>query len=160
MINRKAQGLPLNLIVLAAMAALILVLVVAFTIGGGSNFFSKIFKTGTTSIGDEISVVQAACNNLCEQAKTAATSPAWTSSAYCTKKYNIDRDGDGKLGGTKCPTDPLGLNCGLVGKTTKEKGLSCTDIGISCTVDLPTTSGNYTTCLVDSTSNKCACITS
>ena len=41
----KAQGLPLNFIVVAAITALVLILVIAFTVGGGAPFLCKVFKS-------------------------------------------------------------------------------------------------------------------
>ena len=60
----KSQGLPLNFIVLAAIAILILVLVVAFVMGGRS------------ALGGEMTMEAAKtyCHNLCNQISTCAQS--------------------------------------------------------------------------------------
>jgi len=158
MINRKAQGLPLNLIILAAIAALVLVLVIAFTIGGAGSFFSKIFKIGTSQIGDDISSVRTTCSGLCDQAQTISSSTAWPATSFCTRKFNIDADGDGKLGGNKCSGEATGKNCGLVQTGTKEVNLRCGDkpIDTACSVDISTASDSVVTCTYD-TVKGCTC---
>ena len=67
--NKKAQSLPLNLIILAIIAALVLVLILAFTIGGAGSIFGKIFQTGTTTIGDSLDTAKTSCQSLCIQAE-------------------------------------------------------------------------------------------
>jgi len=132
---KKAQGLPLNLIVLAVMAALILVLVIAFTIGGAGTFFSKIFKGGTTAVGDETSVVQDACRADCTRAQQSVSTLAWKSTSYCRRTSNIDVNGNGNITDT---TD------------SKEKGLKCWDspISVTCstTIGTSTVQGNTADC--------------
>ncbi len=129
---KKAQGLPLNLIVLAVIAALILVLIIAFTIGGAGSFFSKIFKSGTTAVGDETSVVQDACRADCTRAQQSTSTLAWKSTSYCRRISNIDVNGDGNL------------------STTGEKGLKCWDspISVTCSTTIGTTTvqGNTNDC--------------
>ncbi|MCX6774778.1 MAG: hypothetical protein NTY99_01665, partial [DPANN group archaeon] len=60
----KGQGLPLEFIVIAAISALIIVLVIAFTIGGLGGSFKQI---GISSGGDDMSAVQSACQTACSQ---------------------------------------------------------------------------------------------
>ena len=101
MANKRGQGLPLELIVLAAIAAIVLVLIIAFTIGGGSVFFKKIFEGGTQAVGDDLATARNSCESLCSQAKLTTTTTAFKSSSYCAKILSLDLDGDGNLGG--CP---------------------------------------------------------
>lgn len=98
--NKKAQGLPLHLIVVAAIAALVLVLIIAFTIGGLGTFFTKIFGGGKVAVGEELDVVRTTCGGLCDTAKGSLTLTAWKASSYCNREFNIDLDKDGVLG---CP---------------------------------------------------------
>jgi hypothetical protein len=133
---KKAQGLPLNMIVLAVIAALILVLVIAFTIGGAGTFFSKIFKGGITAVGDETSVVQDACRADCTRAQQSVSTVAWKTTSYCTKKANIDRNGDGTLNDTDVPA-------------TDEKGLKCWNepIFVTCSTTIGTTTVSEIECV-------------
>lgn len=113
---KRAQGLPLNLIVLAIIAALVLVLIIAFTVGGAGSTFSRIFKVGTTTIGDEVDSVRAACRNACNNAELSVQNgQQWVNAEYCKKKINIDKNGNGKLdvGETdlKCWQDPVIVSC-------------------------------------------------
>jgi len=129
---KKGQGLPLNLIVLAAMAALILVLVIAFTIGGAGAFFGKIFRGGVTAVGEEINVVQTTCNSLCQQAQTVSSTVTWKTSQYCRRTFNVDRNGDGVL--NQSTSDPK----------ANEVGLHCADdpITVSCSASITTAAGS------------------
>ena len=126
---KKAQGLPLNLIVLAVIAALILVLIIAFTIGGAGSFFSKIFKSGTTAVGDETSVVQDACRADCTRAQQSTSIPQWASSSYCRRTANIDINGNGTLetneNGLKCWSTPLLVTCSTTIGTSSVSEANC-----------------------------------
>jgi hypothetical protein len=128
---KKAQGLPLNMIVLAVIAALILVLVIAFTIGGAGTFFGKIFKGGITAVGDETSVVQDACRADCTRAQQSVSTVAWKTTSYCRRTSSIDIDGNGNI-------------------TDTEKGLNCWEspISVTCstTIGTSTVFGNEDDC--------------
>ncbi len=125
----KGQGLPLNLIVLAIIAALVLVLVIAFTVGGGGAAFSRIFKVGSTAVGEDIDSVRAVCRNACSNAELSVQSaPQWPSAEYCKKGFNIDRNGDGKIEDTVAG-----------GATTKERSIRCWDEPVSVSCQFSTT---------------------
>src|SRR3989344_4987580 len=95
---KRAQGLPLNLIVLAIIAALVLVLIIAFTVGGAGSTFSRIFKVSTSTTGEEIDSVRAACRNACNNAELSITgSSQWATADYCKKRFNLDVDSSGKI---------------------------------------------------------------
>jgi hypothetical protein len=110
---KRGQGLPLNLIVLAIIAALVLVLIIAFTVGGAGSSFSRIFKVGATAAGDEIESVRAACRQSCSTAEsTVGNLDEWKTSGYCKKKSSIDLDGSGKLDDSTDPAkDEVGIRC-------------------------------------------------
>ena len=112
-LNKKAQGLPLHLIVIAAIAALVLVLVIAFTIGGFGSFFGKIFQSGQTVVGDTTDVARTTCSGYCDTAKSSLTTTSWKSSQYCTKTFNIDKDGSGDLVENEKDEmlDEVGIHC-------------------------------------------------
>ena len=117
MVIKKAQGLPLNLIVLAAIAALVLVLGISFTVGGSGAFFGKIYKGGQTAVGDDLTVVKSACTAACDQAKLTTTDAAYKTSTYCTRTFNVDVNSDGKtadvgVAGAAGFVQEIGLNCG------------------------------------------------
>ncbi|MEK6807426.1 MAG: hypothetical protein AABX75_00190 [Nanoarchaeota archaeon] len=117
MVTKKAQGLPLNLIVLAAIAALVLVLVISFTVGGSGAFFGKIYRGGQTAVGDELTLVKTTCTSACDQAKLTAADAAYKTSTYCTRTFNVDVNNDGKIvdvgvKGAQGFVQEIGLNCG------------------------------------------------
>ena len=131
--GKKAQGLPLNLIVLAAIAALVLVLVIAFTVGGSGTFFGKIYKGGTTAVGDELTVVKSTCTSLCDQAKLATTDAAYKGSSYCKRTFNVDLDSSGATGGFDVNGNvKAGDNYNA--KKAMERGLTCgsAELGVAC----------------------------
>ena len=105
-INNKGQGLPLSFIVIAAISALILILVIAFTIGGLGGFFKQITVAGG---GEELSTVQTACQAACNKAQIVTSLPQFQTSEYCRKTYSIDLNKDGKL--TSENPKETGLNC-------------------------------------------------
>ena len=103
----KGQGLPISFIVIAAISALVLVLVVAFTIGGLGDLFRGIFQTG--GLGDELSLVQTACRTSCTTSQTTSIDlESFQSSRYCREVYSVDIDNKDGL-------------------TDNEKGLHCWD---------------------------------
>jgi hypothetical protein len=105
----KAQGLPINFIVLAALAILILILAAGFVIGGG------------TSAGAALSPAQAknACDNGCltlsrwTTTQNSPTSTAWPSGIpspnYCTLKVNLG----GAVGNVNCNNSNVGSRCSV-----------------------------------------------
>jgi hypothetical protein len=116
----KGQGLPLSFIVIAAISVLILVLIVAFTIGGLGSSFKQLTITGQQG---DLSTVQTACTANCN--KMQATTPTFSqfqSSDYCAKTYAIDLNKNNKIEATSGET---GLNC-----------YNSSSIGVDCTVQL------------------------
>jgi len=105
----KGQGLPLSFIVIAAISALVLILVVAFTVGGLGGFFKQITIVGG---GEELSAVQTACSTACTNAQTTATTlDAFKRSDYCRRTFAVDLNKDGKTDkaetGLKCWSDKI-----------------------------------------------------
>lgn len=92
----KGQGLPLNFIVLGALALLVLVVVIAYFVTGGASIFQQTSDTQ----------VQQQCNSLCANVQTVYAQQysyngitndiATTASAYCeqNKIYQKERDVD------------------------------------------------------------------
>ncbi|MGC8941010.1 MAG: hypothetical protein ACP5JY_03175 [Candidatus Nanoarchaeia archaeon] len=114
----KAQGLPLSFIVIAAISALVLILVVAFTVGGLGGFFKQMKIVGG---GEDLSAVQTKCTTNCQKlmADPTLTDTKFKSSAYCTEKFTVDLNKNGKI-------------------EDNEKNLYChnTSINVTCTVQI------------------------
>ena len=106
----KAQGLPINFIVIAALAILILVLAAGFVIAGSSSF--------SGAIGPE--TVKNTCQNYCSRLSAytmnnvLSSSDLASSSAptdYCSKTFVV-----------KGVTDDTGETCG---ELESKLGFSC-----------------------------------
>ena len=116
----------------AIIAAIILILVIAFTVGSAGTTFSKIGKAGTGATGDEIDTIRNNCRAACSTAQnTVSNGRDWTSSKYCLMKASIDVNADGTLADVgvdkeinlKCWANPINIECGFTfetGGTTKK----------------------------------------
>ena len=121
--SKKAQGLPLSFIVIAAIAVLILVIVVAFVIFGLGGSFKGITLQSTS----DLESVKAACQANCNKLKTGTTTAVtFATSQYCSKKYAVDVDGDGEI------------NTNATSGHDQETELHCysNNINVPCTVTL------------------------
>lgn len=125
----KAQGLPLSFIVIAAISALVLVIVVAFTIGGLGSTLKQIGTAGATS---DLSAIQTACRSSCVSLQaTAANVEQAQNSDYCRKSYSVDLNGNGKI-----ETGEVGVRCWTY-KTTIGTQKFSAPIGVDCVKDFP-----------------------
>ena len=137
MANKKAQGLPLSFIVIAAIVALVLVIVVAFTIGGLGTFFGRIFGVGITAVGESIEDVRTVCSGLCDQAKQITTTGQWESTRYCTRAFNVDLDANGTIdageANINCWDDEINIGCSF-SISTPTGAVTCNnpDSGVDC----------------------------
>lgn len=97
MLNKKGQGLSLNVIIIAVLAILVLVIVSAFFLGGFSTLGDKVrgVFTGTTA-GSDLDLSISTCTNLCQRAKDLDPAVA-RNSAYCTSKFSVDTNNNGKI---------------------------------------------------------------
>ena len=95
--NKRGQGLPLNVIVIAIIVVVALVVIVAFFLGAFGNLGSR---TGTTTSaaleGTDLNLAGAKCESLCNQAQT---SKGILKPAFCSTKFSIDQNNDGKIEG-------------------------------------------------------------
>ncbi len=137
----KAQGLPLSFIVIAAISVLILVLIVAFTVGGLGSSFKQLTITGQQG---DLGTVQSACTANCN--KLQAVSPTATqfqSSDYCRTTYAIDLNKNSKiesnLGETNlnCWNQSIGGDCtaALANGVAVTGSHDCKLVGLSCTIE-------------------------
>ncbi len=114
----KAQGLPINFIVIAALAILILILAAGFVVAGGSSF--------TGAIGPE--TMRNKCTSFCNTLNrytmdNVVTAPSAGTSIggptdYCSKSFAIKGVGTGSCGNL---SSSLGTSCYV----TFEDGTSC-----------------------------------
>ena len=123
--SKKAQGISLSFIVTAAIAALVLVLIIAFTVGGLGGFFRQLTGAGP----GELETIQSTCQSNCNKLAVITRDAQWSGSSYCRTTYTIDIDGDGDI-------------------EENEIGLNCWDfpINIDCTVTYITPAGTTKIC--------------
>ena len=115
--NKRGQGLPLNVIVIAIIVVVALVVIVAFFLGAFGNLGSRTgTTTGTALEGTELSLAVASCENLCNQAKALPVSLR-KDSKYCTKSFNVGTADPpilkkcGKKSTAKDASESLGVEC-------------------------------------------------
>ena len=112
----KAQGLPINFIVIAALAILILILAAGFVVAGGSSFSS--------AVGPETvkSKCQTYCNTLnmytSNNIESSTSVAMWEQKDYCSKSFSVKGMGTGTCGTLETK---LGTSCYV----TFEDGTSC-----------------------------------
>ncbi len=104
----KAQGLPINFIVIAALAILILILAAGFVVAGGSSAGSALapqqFRTS--------------CEDACAKLQTKAN----------TMEYTVGQDPDDLLGSVN---SKYCISQALKGQTQE---INCYDYGVQCYV--------------------------
>ncbi len=84
----------MSTIVIAIIAMIVLIIIVAFFLGGFSALGEKIasiFKGG--AVGQDFAIQQ--CTTFCERAEELETN-LQKSSDYCKTTFSLDLDGDGK----------------------------------------------------------------
>lgn len=87
---KKAQGLPLNMIVLAVIAIIVLVVVILFATGNLSKLFGSAQTIISGSTPDEVAAFRIACKQACFQAQQLAdVQSEWATSKYCDQNYKV-----------------------------------------------------------------------
>src|SRR3989344_4053642 len=94
--SRKAQGLPLNTVILAILVVLVLLVVGAFFLGGTSGISKQIRSIfyGSTAGQDRVFAVQT-CQQRCDSLKLLPVADV-SKSAYCGQSFLIDENNDGE----------------------------------------------------------------
>jgi hypothetical protein len=135
--SKRGQGISLNFIVVAIIAALVLVIIIAFTVGGLGSSLSQIFLAGEETDDSSIELAKANCKSMCDEAKGADNPEAWNEAEYCTEKYLFDGDS------AACWQAPINVRCSISGKDIYSEVWECdeTTCGscdeIICTANLP-----------------------
>jgi len=101
MSNKKAQSMPMNVIIVAIIVLVVLVILIAFFAGGFGSVVGKVrdLFTGTTS-GQSRDLVIQTCQSLCDSAK-AVPEGAQPLSGYCKQSFVV-ADPNGGLTRYKC----------------------------------------------------------
>ena len=105
MLNKKAQGMPMNVVIIAIIVLVVLVILIAFFAGGFGSVVGKVRElfSGQVSGQAKDTVIQT-CQNLCD---TSLSLPqgAQRNSGYCTNSFVVDHDGNTE-------TPPVRSKCG------------------------------------------------
>lgn len=133
MLNKKAQGMPMNVIIIAIIVLVVLVILIAFFAGGFGSVVGKVRElfTGQVSGQAKDTVIQT-CQNLCDVAKTLPPG-SQRSSGYCTNSFVVDDDGNAE-------TPPVRMKCGSTvtreptqTEEDKKRGITVRgDLGVNC----------------------------
>src|SRR3989338_575651 len=137
MLNKKGQGMPMNVIIIAIIVLVVLVILIAFFAGGFGSIVGKVrdLFTGQVS-GQAKDTVLQTCQNMCDVARGLPES-AQKSSGYCTNSFVVDNDGnaDTKPLKMKCGSESLQAGQPTVSEDEQSKGIEAGgDLGISCNV--------------------------
>lgn len=118
MMNKRGQGLPMNTIIIAIIVIVVLIAIVVFFLGGFGQVRSSLSSIWSQQVtGDDQTLAIQSCTKWCEQAQDFTKDEQKKSSKFCTNKFQIDFDGDGKLTEVKCADSKLHGAC---------KGVNCT----------------------------------
>ncbi|MCW1296346.1 MAG: hypothetical protein OH319_01555 [Candidatus Parvarchaeota archaeon] len=129
---KKAQGLPLNAIVLGILALLVLVVVgAAWIVGGGNIFrgFSQIIRGQTPGT---LTQAQASCQQLCTNIKTGVVPniESIPRTDYCTKTFDLSQQNPSYAVNEHC----YGSESGLV--DSRNSPVTTEVLDIPCTITL------------------------
>jgi len=120
MSSKKAQGLPINFIILLIIALIVLVIIVLFATGTLGSLFKSTTEYQESMTVTEQQAARIKCSNWCTEAKAIASSDsAWKNSAYCNGNFTVNE--------TKCWEQPIGVECKKVVKTSDELDITCCD---------------------------------
>ena len=114
--NKKGQGLPLNVLVVAILVIVVLILVVTFFFGGFTNISVRIkdlFFTGTAGTSETLAIQS--CQRFCDNLLLRSNPQGSAESSNFCRGDKIDLDGDGVISST-------------------EEDIDCMDLGIDCIV--------------------------
>jgi hypothetical protein len=107
--SKRGQGISLNFIVIAIIAAMVLVIIIAFTVGGLGTSLSKIFQAGEQNEDSDVDLAKANCKSMCDVASGVDSPLEWNTVDYCTKTYLFDGEQ------VPCWDAPISVKCSADG---------------------------------------------
>ncbi len=131
--HNRAQGLPMNTLVLGALALLVLIgMVTIFASGGGSIFGSLgTITSGATPSG--VSQARTVCDTACSNLRLAySTWPldgtskdidAFKFEKYCKLRFDVSKEITGVIA-AECYSTQVGSSCSVEGTLVKS-GMGC-----------------------------------
>lgn len=133
MLNKKAQGMPVNVIIIAIIVLVVLVILIAFFAGGFGSIAGKVKEVFSIAVGMHKDRAINACQDYCANAQSSpAGSAAQRQSSYCKASFLVDDDGNSD-------TIPVRMNCGpnsappTLSATEEGKGIKAGgNLGVDC----------------------------
>jgi len=108
---KKAQGLPLETIVIIIMALVLLVVAIGFFTGSFSSLAGSTKALISTTSEADITAAQNTCSQLCLQAARIQTPAEFKRSSYCTKIFKFELNSDGNITDVNKDESGLGAKC-------------------------------------------------
>lgn len=128
---QKGQGLPINTLVLAAIAILVLIMIIAFATGTFSRLFKGVSTIEQGATPEELTGFRVGCEQACFAAKQLTrTTHQFEASDYCKRTIKVNETN--KLVSKNCWQSPINVSCSfelVEGDVTK----SCSGEGTTCT---------------------------
>ena len=130
--NNRAQGLPMNALVLGALAILVLVALIAMFVGGGNplNAFSDIIGGSSPSTVSQARIIcQSACNDLklAEDGSATFADDELSGYKYCKETFDLSEEKGTGYENAKCYDDSTGtpiVSC-TIGINTLSDTVGC-----------------------------------
>jgi len=118
---KKAQGLPMNTLVIGALALLVLIGMSAMWVTGGGNIFQGFSNIIGGSSPSTLSQAKISCQSLCNDLKTATPSrEQFNKHRYCTKTFDLSQELGEGYEAMHCYGETIGEACTF----TNNKGLT------------------------------------
>ena len=136
MFNKKAQGMPMNVIIIAIIVLVVLVIVIAFFAGGFGSITNKIKDLfGGKVQGQALDTIIQTCPDACDNAK-GLPDTAQPKASYCKSTFVVDDDSNPNTAPVKvrCGTASLGADTLLTDAEQKRGVKEGGDLGIECDV--------------------------
>jgi len=93
MLMKNAQGLPMNTLVLGALALLVLIVLSAMWVTGGGNIFQGFSNIIGGTTPSTLSQAKISCQSYCNDLKTIQpTRTQFNKHKYCTKTFDLSKE--------------------------------------------------------------------
>ena len=137
--NKRGQGLPLNVLIIAILVVIVLVVLVTIFLSGTAGLTKTIRDIfGGTIAGTDKSIAVESCKNRCNQAELLSKEQQATS-AFCKKPFNIDDNLDGEADFVKDADGKKIYNewyCSP-GTGTRDPAANRENLGVGCSITCP-----------------------
>jgi len=141
---KKAQGLPLETIVIIIMALVLLVVAIGFFTGSFSSLAGSTKALISPTSDADIIAAQNTCTQLCLQAGRVTTVAEFKRTSYCKRVFKFDLNGDGNI--TDSGNNEQGIMASCVADGDEYVCCRESPIGVPCNVNMPTGQVSESSC--------------